>query len=155
MFFGLWGLSGNSLWRKKMKKVCFSNFTTVHMANFYTCNLHCHFWILQNPQCFLNSGGYQETVCEEFFWKNAFFKFHLRPYGEFLYLRPALPFRNITKNPRWFFGLWGHQETGCEEKRQPMHVLLFTMVNFYTCDLHCQFFKFFLHSLFTGDPQSP
>ena len=49
-------------------------------------------------------------------WKHVFFKFHLRFYGEFLYLRPPLPFLNIKKPTMVFLDSGGHQETGCEEK---------------------------------------
>ena len=75
------------------------------MANFYTCDPHCHFWILQNPQWFFGLWGSLENRLWRNFFKKCVFKFHLRPYGEFLYLRPVLPFLNITKPAMVFWTL--------------------------------------------------
>ena len=68
---------------------------------------------------FFDSGGHQETGCEEKNWKNAYFKFHLFTRCPSLWrisilaTRIAIPEYYKTRNS--FLDPGGHQKTGCED----------------------------------------
>ena len=88
MVFWTLGVTKKQAVKNFYEKMRFSNYTSVPMANFYTCNPHCHSWILQNLRWFFGlwaSPGNRQ-------WRKTPTSGHIViRYGEFPYLRPALP----------------------------------------------------------------
>ena len=138
--------------KKKIEKMCFSNFPYLHVVRHYGEFLYLRpalpYLNIRKPAIvFLDSVDHQEIVCEEKTWKNASFKYHLLTHCpsqwriSILAIRIAIPEYYKTRN--CFLDSGGHQEAGREEKIEknvffqtlPWHSS-FVLANFHSCDCH-------------------